>query len=40
MIRKMIALAGLGAFLFVAARPAISATGSTDLASPATDGTL
>src|ERR1700719_4165887 len=40
MIRKTIALAGLSAFLFVAARPAISATGSTDLASTATDGTL
>src|SRR6201984_412039 len=40
MIRKTIALAGLSAFLFVGARPAISATGSTDLASPATDGTL
>ncbi len=40
MIRKMIALAGLSAFLFVAARPAVSATGSTDLSSPATDGTL
>jgi len=40
MIRKMIALAGLTAFLFVAARPAISATGSTDVSSPANDGTL
>src|SRR6201987_3688889 len=40
MIRKMIALDGLTAFLFVAARPAISATGSTDVSSPANDGTL
>ena len=40
MIRKFIALGGLTAFLFVAARPAISATGSTDVSSPATDGTL
>jgi carboxypeptidase Q len=40
MIRKMIALVGLSAFLFVAPRPAVSATGSTDVASPATDGTL
>ena len=40
MIRKMIALAGLSAFLFAAARPAISATGSTDVSSPANDGTL
>ena len=40
MIRKMIALAGLSAFLFAAARPAISATGSTDVSSPSTDGTL
>ena len=40
MIRKMIALAGLSAFLFVAVRPAISAAGSTDVSSPANDGTL
>src|SRR6201987_3216223 len=40
MIRKMIALAGLSAFLFAAARPAISAMGSTDVSSPANDGTL
>lgn len=40
MIRKIIALAGLCAFLFVAVRPAISATGSTDVSSPANDGTL
>ena len=40
MIRKMIVLAGLSAFLFVAVRPAISATGSTDVSSPANDGTL
>src|SRR5580692_11924727 len=40
MTRKMIALAGLSAFLFFAARPAVSATGSTDVSSPAADGTL
>ncbi len=40
MIRKMIALAGLGALFFIAARPAVSATGSTEVSSPATDGTL
>src|ERR1700752_5242047 len=40
MIRKTIALAGFLAFLVVNAGPPISATGSTDLASPATDGTL
>src|SRR6201982_552840 len=40
MTRKMIALAGLSAFLFFAARPAVSDTGSTDVPSPAADGTL
>ena len=40
MIRKMIALTGLSAFLFVAPQPALSATGSTDVSSPANDGTL
>src|SRR5580700_3471273 len=40
MIRKMIALTGLSAFLFVAPQPALSATGSTDVSSPAADGTL
>src|SRR5271154_4200958 len=40
MIRKMIALASLSAFLLVAARPAVSASGSTDIAPPDTDGTL
>src|ERR1700758_5700102 len=40
MIRKMIALAGLTAFLFVAAIPALPATGPSDISSPANDGTL
>jgi carboxypeptidase Q len=40
MTRKILALAGLSAFLFVAAMPAISATGPNDVSSPANDGTL
>jgi len=40
MIRKLIAFAGLCAYLFVVARPAQSAPGSTDVSSPANDGTL
>ena len=40
MIRRMIVLTGLSAFLFVAPQPALSATGSTDVSSPANDGTL
>jgi carboxypeptidase Q len=40
MTRKILALAGLSAFLFVAAMPAVSATGPNDVSSPANDGTL
>jgi len=40
MTRKILALAGLSAFLFVAAMPAVSATGPNDVSSPSNDGTL
>ena len=40
MTRQILALAGLSAFLFVAAMPAVSATGPNDVSSPSNDGTL
>jgi carboxypeptidase Q len=40
MTRKILALAGLSAFLFVGAMPAVSATGPNDVSSPSNDGTL
>jgi len=40
MTRQILALAGLSAFLFVGAMPAVSATGPNDVSSPANDGTL
>jgi len=40
MTRKILALAGVAALLFVAAIPALPATGPSDVSSPANDGTL
>ena len=40
MTRKILALAGVAALLFVAAIPALPATGPSDISSPANDGTL